>query len=136
MSKKWDLSNAEQFVNHLNFSKANGLVVVIAQDWQTNRILMSAFANKEAIIKSLTSGYLHYYSRSRKKLWKKGEISGHLQEIREIFIDCDGDTVLFKIQQKTGACHKGYQSCFFRKLFKSGRIEIIDEKVFNPSEIY
>ena len=76
LSVKWDSSAAEEFANRLNYSKANGLVVIIAQDWQTNEILMCAFANKEAVIKSLTTGYAHYYSRSRNTLWKKGETSG------------------------------------------------------------
>ena len=136
MSKKWDLSTAEKLVDLLNFSKANGLITIIAQDWQTNEILMCAFANKEAVIKSLTTGYAHYYSRSRDALWKKGESSGHIQEIKEVLIDCDEDMMLFKIEQKVAACHAGYKSCFYRKLLDNGELEIIGEKVFDPSEVY
>ena len=136
LSVKWDSSAAEEFANRLNYSKANGLVVIIAQDWQTNEILMCAFANKEAVIKSLTTGYAHYYSRSRNTLWKKGETSGHLQEIKEVRIDCDEDAVLLKIQQKIAACHTGYKSCFYRKLSDTGDIQITGEKVFDPSEKY
>ncbi len=133
---KWDVSIAKEFANCLNFSKANGLVVVITQDWQTNEVLMCAFANEEAIIKSLTTGFAHYYSRSRKSLWKKGGTSGHLQEIKEVYIDCDSDAVLFKVEQKVAACHEGYKSCFFRKLTETGKINIIGEKLFDPSAIY
>ena len=136
LSLKWDLSQVEEFVKQLDFSKAGGLVVVIAQDWQTSEILMQAFANKEAMIKSLTTGYVHYYSRTRMELWKKGDTSGHLQEIKEVLIDCDGDAVLFKIQQKVAACHEGYRSCFYRKVGDKARLEIIGEKVFNPSDVY
>ncbi|MHA1650481.1 MAG: phosphoribosyl-AMP cyclohydrolase [Candidatus Helarchaeota archaeon] len=133
---KWDVSIAKEFANRLNFSKANGLVVVITQDWQTNEVLMCAFANEEAIIKSLTTGFAHYYSRSRKSLWKKGGTSGHLQEIKEVYIDCDSDAVLFKVEQKVAACHEGYKSCFFRKLTETGKLNIIEEKLFDPSAIY
>ncbi|MFX1298729.1 MAG: phosphoribosyl-AMP cyclohydrolase [Promethearchaeota archaeon] len=136
LNVKWDLKTAEKFANHLNFSKANGLVVIIAQDWQTNEILMCAFANKNAIIKSLTTGYAHYYSRSRRELWKKGETSGHIQEIKDVFIDCDEDTILFKIKQSVAACHRGYKSCFYRKLSNDGKIESVGKKIFNPSDIY
>ena len=133
---KWDLSIAEEFVTQLDFSKAGGLVVVVTQDWQTNEILMCGFANKEAIIKSLSTGYAHYFSRTRKALWKKGMTSGHLQEIKEIFIDCDGDAVLFKIDQKVAACHKGFKSCFYRKLTSKGDLATVDEMIFTPSDVY
>jgi len=136
LSLTWDLSTAEKFTNKLDFSKADGLIVVIVQDWQTNEVLMCGFANKEAIIKTLTTGYAHYYSRSRQTLWKKGESSGHLQEIKAILIDCDNDTILYKIHQKVAACHKGYNSCFYRRLNDSGEIEITETRIFDPSDVY
>jgi len=136
LSAKWDLSRAKKFVKDLDFSKAGGLVVVIVQDWQTNEVLMCGFANEEAIIKSLITGYAHFYSRSRKALWKKGETSGHTQEIKEISIDCDQDAVLLKIEQKVAACHKGYRTCFYRKLSSKGDLLVSSKQIFKPSEVY
>lgn len=92
------------------------LVLVIAQDSKTDEVLMAAFANKEAIEKTLETGNAHYYSTSRKKLWQKGETSGNVQEVKEIRIDCDGDALLYKVKQTGVACHEGHKSCFFRKL--------------------
>ncbi len=136
MSVKWDLSVAEEFVNQLDFSKLNGLIVVIVQDWQTNEVLMCGFANREALIKTLTTGNAYYYSRSRKALWKKGESSGHLQEIKGITLDCDNDAVLYIIKQEVAACHMGYRTCFYRKLSDSGELQITEAKVFEPSDVY
>ncbi|MHA1264354.1 MAG: phosphoribosyl-AMP cyclohydrolase [Candidatus Helarchaeota archaeon] len=134
--KKWDITVATEFIKNLDFSKANGLVVVVIQDWQTNEILMVGFANEEAILKSLQTGITHFYSRSRKKLWKKGETSGHIQEIKNVFLDCDGDAILFKVDQKVAACHTGYKSCFFRELTDAGALEFIGQKIFDPSKVY
>ncbi|HUX98655.1 MAG TPA: phosphoribosyl-AMP cyclohydrolase [Candidatus Deferrimicrobium sp.] len=136
MSFKVDSNNVEKVIEELNFSKSNGLIAVIAQDWQTNEVLMFAFANKEAILKSLATGRAHYYSRTRKELWEKGESSGHVQIIKEIFVDCDADAILLKIEQNVAACHEGYKSCFFRKLNDKGEFKIIGKKIFNPSEVY
>jgi len=136
LSVKWKLKQAEEVVDQLDFSKLNGLITVVVQDWQTNEILMCAFANREAILKSLTTGIAHYYSRSQDKLWQKGEISGHIQELKEIYIDCDDDTVLFKVDQKVAACHEGFRGCFYRKLSENGELELVGEKVFDPSEVY
>jgi phosphoribosyl-AMP cyclohydrolase len=136
LSFKVDTSNVEKVVEELNFSKSNGLIAVIAQDWQTNEVLMFAYANKEAILKSLATGRAHYYSRTRKELWEKGESSGHIQIIKEVFLDCDADAILLKIEQKVAACHEGYRSCFFRKLNDKGKFEVVGRKMFNPSDIY
>ena len=136
LSKKRDLKIAKQFVRQLDFSKSEGLVVVLVQDWQTNEVLMCGFANEDAIIKSLTTGFAHFYSRSRKELWKKGETSGHTQKIKEILIDCDADAVLFKIEQKVAACHKGFKSCFYRKVTAQGELITISDQLFNPSDVY
>ncbi len=119
----------------INFNKSDGLVPVIAQDSISKEILMLAYANEEAINLTLSTGYAHYYSRSRNKIWKKGESSGHTQKIDEIRIDCDEDSLIYKIRQKGGACHTGYYSCFYRSLDKKG-LHINGKKVFNPQTVY
>lgn len=94
-----------------------GLVPVVVQEVDSNEVLMLAYMNREAFDKTKRTGYAHYFSRSRNKLWKKGESSGHLQHVRELFIDCDNDTLLLKIVQEGGtACHTGHKTCFFRKV--------------------
>lgn len=126
----------KEVINKLDFSKIKGnLIPVIAQDYHSNEVLMLAFANKIAIEKTLETGIAHYYSRSRQKIWKKGETSGHIQEIKEILTDCDNDSILIKVQQTGAACHKGYYSCFHKKIEK-GDFSIIGNKVFNPDEVY
>ncbi|AMM42302.1 phosphoribosyl-AMP cyclohydrolase [Candidatus Desulfofervidus auxilii] len=119
----------------LDFSKNNGLIPVIAQDYQTGEVLMLAFMNEEAWEKTQGTGIAHYYSRTRKTLWKKGGSSGHIQKVKEIFVDCDNDTLLLKVEQIGAACHKGYRSCFYRKL-ENGRLKIMSKKAFNPKEVY
>ncbi len=121
----------------LQFEKdENGLLPAIVQDHSTGDVLMLAYFNKEAWLKTLETGKAHYWSRSRKKIWLKGESSGHIQIIKEIRVDCDSDTVLFLVEQLGGAsCHKGYHSCFFRKV-SSDQLDIIGEKVFNPEKVY
>jgi len=112
-----------------------GLIIAITQDFSNSEVLMVAFTNREGIQKTIETGKAHYFSTSRKKLWLKGETSGHVQRIREILIDCDGDAILFKVEQEGGACHKGYRSCFFRR-FEGNELEIIAEKVFDPDRVY
>ena len=107
-----------------------GLFVAIAQDEKNGEVLMVAFTNKEGIEKSIATGKVHYYSTSRKSLWLKGETSGNFQNIKELLVDCDGDAVLFKIDQTGGACHEGYRSCFFRKL-EGNEIKVVSEKIKN-----
>ncbi len=120
----------------IDFEKGNGLVPVIAQDFITGDVLMMAYMNKEALDKTLETGKVHYWSRSRKSLWLKGESSGHVQLLKEAFVDCDNDTILVKVEQLGGAaCHKGYKSCFFRKVV-GDELEIVQKQVFDPEEIY
>lgn len=102
----------------------SGLILVVAQDAKTGGVLMVAFTDKEGIEKTIKTGNAHYFSTSRKKPWMKGETSGNLQKVKEIYIDCDGDALLFKVEQIGMACHKGYKSCFFRKFEKDGSIVI------------
>jgi phosphoribosyl-AMP cyclohydrolase len=119
-----------------NFAKGDGLVPVIAQDCRTNEVLMLAYMNRESWLATLATGKATYWSRSRKSLWLKGESSGHIQQVKEIYIDCDEDTVLLKVDQLGGAaCHTGYRSCFYRQL-ADGEVEIKEERIFNPEEVY
>lgn len=110
---------------------------VIVQDHRSGEVLMLAYMNREAWEKTLTTGQAHYFSRSRKELWLKGATSGHTQSVQEVFIDCDGDTILLKVEQKGGAaCHTGYRSCFFQRVEKDGTATVVGEKVFDPEEVY
>lgn len=119
-----------------DFDKSGGLIPAIVQDYQTGEVLMLAYLNQAAWDASLASGKATYYSRSRAALWVKGETSGHVQKIREIRIDCDLDTVLFRVEQAGAACHKGYRSCFYTQITKDGEALITQERVFDPSEVY
>ena len=121
----------------LDFSKtADGLIPAIAQDWQTGEVLMLAYINRDSWEKTLATGKATYWSRSRKKFWVKGEESGNIQKIKEILVDCDLDTVIFKVEQVGGAaCHEGYHSCFFRKL-ENDELRVVGERVFDPAEVY
>ena len=110
-----------------------GLITAIAQDHETNEILMLAFMNLEALEKTVETGKAHYFSRSRGKLWLKGESSGHVQLVHDMYIDCDADAVLIKVEQLGGgACHMGYRSCFYRTL----EGDVVSEKVFDPEDVY
>lgn len=121
----------------LNFAKArDGLLPAIVQDCRTSEVLMLAYINEEAWCQTMATGKAHFWSRSRGKLWLKGETSGHVQLVREILVDCDQDTVVFKVEQVGGAaCHEGYRSCFFRRV--SGQdLKVIGEKIFDPAKVY
>ena len=121
----------------LDFDKSEqGLLPAIVQDYESGDVLMLAYINRESWLKSLETGKAHFWSRSRNKLWLKGESSGHVQLIKEIYVDCDQDTVVFKVEQLGGAaCHKGYRSCFFR-LIDGDELKIIGEKIFDPEAVY
>ena len=113
-----------------------GLVPAIAQDWQTGEILMLAWMNPEALQLTIVEGRAVYWSRSRQRLWRKGEESGHVQQLKELRVDCDADTVLIKVEQLGGiACHTGRRSCFYRKL-EQGEWQVTDEVIRQPGEIY
>jgi len=120
----------------LDFSKGNGLVTAIAQDAETGEILMVANMNEASLAKTIELGEAVYWSRSRQKLWHKGEESGNTQKVRELFLDCDGDALLLKVEQIGGAaCHTGKRSCFFRKLDKDS-VTDVGVQVFDPKEVY
>ncbi len=120
----------------IDFKKGDGLVPVIVQAASTNEVLMMAYMNQEAWEETLKTGKACFWSRSRKKLWLKGETSGHYQEVKEIYLDCDGDTLLLKVDQKGGAaCHTGFRSCFHQRREK-GEWKVSGERIFDPKEVY
>jgi len=121
---------------NIDFQKSNGLVPVIIQDINDNEVLMLGYMNREAFDTTIKTGCVHYWSRSKNRIWQKGETSGHVQIVKEIRVDCDNDTLLVMVEQKGGAaCHEGYKSCFFRKIENE---KMITDKirVFNPEEKY
>lgn len=120
----------------LDFDKQGGLIPAIAQDYRTGEVLMLAYMNRESFEETVKTKRACYFSRSRNKLWRKGEESGNVQHVHEIRIDCDADTVLLKVEQVGGAaCHEGYSSCFFRTL-QGGEAVIDGVRVFDPKEVY
>jgi phosphoribosyl-AMP cyclohydrolase len=120
----------------VDFEKSGGLVPAIAQDHETGEVLMMAWMNREAFEETVRSRRAVYFSRSRQKLWRKGEESGNVQEVTGIFLDCDNDTILLKVHQIGGAaCHEGYKSCFFRRL-EGDELKVIGERVFDPKQVY
>lgn len=125
---------ASQIVDQLKFDD-KGLIPTIAQDAETGEVLMFAFMNRESLLKTLDTGIASYWSRSRQSLWIKGESSGHTQEVREIYFDCDNDCLLIKVKQNVAACHTGYRSCFFNKI-EGGEVKIVGKKVFDEEKVY
>ncbi len=120
----------------IDFDKSGGLVPAVAQDADTGEVLMLAWMNREAFEETVRTGRAVYFSRSRNRLWRKGEESGHVQEVKGIYVDCDADTVLLKVTQIGGAaCHEGYKSCFFRRL-DGADLVVIGERVFDPKQVY
>jgi phosphoribosyl-AMP cyclohydrolase len=120
----------------IDFDKAGGLVPAVAQDADTGEVLMLAWMNRDAYEETVRTGRACYFSRSRNRLWRKGEESGHVQEVRGIYIDCDADTILLKVKQiGDAACHEGYRSCFFRKV-NGDDWTVIGERVFDPKQVY
>ncbi len=121
----------------LDFTKLGGLLPAIIQDAQSGEVLMLGFMNAEAYAATLSSGEVTFFSRSRNKLWRKGEQSGHVLRVREIRVDCDVDALLIRVEALgPGVCHEGYRSCFFRRLSAGGAAEIVDERTFDPDAVY
>ena len=121
-------------LNNIKYD-SSGLVPAVMQDYENGDVLMVAYMNSESLKTTLETGIAHFWSRSRQKFWMKGESSGHTQEIKEVFIDCDGDCILFKVKQNVAACHTGYRSCFYRKWDGKKLVEI-GEKMFNEEDVY
>ena len=127
------MSNWEQVID---FDKAGGLVPVITQDAATGEVLMMAYMNPEAFAETLRTGRACYFSRSRNRLWRKGEESGNVQEVCGVYVDCDGDALLLKVRQVGGAaCHEGYPSCFFRRIAEDD-VQVVAQRVFDPHLVY
>jgi phosphoribosyl-AMP cyclohydrolase len=123
-------------VIEIDFKKGQGLIPVIIQEATTNEVLMLGYTNREAWEKTLETGKATFWSRSREKLWIKGETSGHVQEVKDIYLDCDGDTLLVKVVQVGGAaCHTGHRSCFHHR-YDQGKWTTVGERVFDPKEVY
>ena len=121
----------------LDFSKGNGLLPAIVQDYRSGKVLMLAYINRASWEKTIETGEAHYWSRSRQELWHKGGTSGHVQKIKEIYADCDDDTVLFKVEQiGAAACHLGYESCFHKTVDSNGSVSVVGEKIFDPDKVY
>ncbi len=126
----------EKQLNGPKFPPDGGILPAIAQDADTGEVLMLAYMNAESYAETLATGRAVYFSRSRNKLWRKCEESGHVQLVREIFLDCDLDTILLKVEQVGGAaCHEGYKSCFFRKATPDG-LQTVGRRVFDPAKVY
>ena len=135
MSTKQDIEEGAEFIPKFD---DNGLITAIAQDSKTGQILMVAYMNQKALETTIQTGFGTYFSRSRQKLWKKGEESGHVQKVEQILVDCDQDCLILKVTVDAGQCHVGYQSCFYRALSLSHRqqLEFIAKKVYDPKKTY
>ena len=135
MSASKEIETGTDFTPKFN---AHGLIPAIAQDADSGQVLMVAFMNDEALAKTLASGKATYYSRSRKKLWAKGEESGHVQQVQEILTDCDQDCIILKVRVDAGQCHVGYQSCFYRRVKPNtaDQLEFVAKPAYDPNEVY
>jgi phosphoribosyl-AMP cyclohydrolase len=121
----------------LDFAKLDGLIPAIVQDARTGEVLMLGFMNQEAYTETRSSGAVTFFSRSRGKLWRKGEQSGHVLRVREVRVDCDADTILVRVDPiGPGVCHEGYRSCFFRRIDGDGALNIVEERTFDPDAVY
>ncbi len=130
------MTNSDPDSHWPNFDRtADGCLPAVAQDADTGEVLMVAYMNRESFRLTLASGQAVYFSRSRKRLWRKGEISGHIQTIESIYLDCDLDAILLKVRQKGVACHEGYRSCFFRELASDG-LKVVKPRLVDPRDVY
>ena len=129
------MSKFEQAISGLKYDAA-GLIPAVCVDVDTKQVLQVAYMNAQSLAKTIETGLTHFWSRSRNKLWMKGESSGHTQQVKAIYVDCDKDTLLVEVAQTGGACHEGYYSCFYRRLDEQGVWQVVAEKVFDPDEVY
>jgi phosphoribosyl-AMP cyclohydrolase len=127
--------NLEQAVQGLKYDAA-GLIPAVIVDVKSRQVLMVAYMNDQALLRTIRTGKTHFWSRSRKKDWMKGEESGHVQHVRAVYTDCDMDTVVVEVEQVGAACHDGYFSCFYRRLGPAGQWEVVAQKVFDPKSVY
>ena len=135
MSTKQDIEKGAEFMPKFD---DNGLITAIAQDSKTGQILMVAYMNRQALESTIQTGFGTYFSRSRQKLWKKGEESGHVQQVEQILVDCDQDCLILKVAVDAGQCHVGYRSCFYRALKSNTdkKLEFIGDRAYDPKKIY
>ena len=129
------MSKFEQAISGLKYDAA-GLIPAVCVDVDTKQVLQVAYMNAESLAKTIETGLTHFWSRSRNKFWMKGESSGHTQQVKAIYVDCDNDTLVIEVQQTGGACHVGYYSCFYRRLNEQGEWQVVAEKVFDPDQVY
>jgi phosphoribosyl-AMP cyclohydrolase len=129
------MSKLEETIKGLKFD-ANGLIPAVCVDAATKAVLMVAYMNDKSLLETIRTGKTHFWSRSRQKYWMKGESSGHTQEVRAIYTDCDKDTLVIEVLQHGAACHDGYFSCFYRRLNEGGEWDVVAEKVFDPGKVY
>jgi len=125
----------DEFLDNLKYDE-HGLTTAIVQDAENGEVLMVAHMNREAVRRTLTEGLGCFWSRSRRKLWVKGETSGHVQKVREMRVDCDKDVLLLKVEQTGAACHTGYRSCFYRTVSPEGELAVVEERLVDPDEVY
>jgi phosphoribosyl-AMP cyclohydrolase len=135
MSKRQKIEEGSEFTPKFD---DNGLILTIAVDAKTGQVLMAAFMNRQALDWTIRTGYATYFSRTRQKLWKKGEQSGHFQKVEQILVDCDQDCLVLKVNVDAGQCHVGYQSCFYRALEEGSdkKLKFIAEKTYDPEKTY
>ncbi len=129
------MKNIDEIISRVKFDE-KGLVTAVAQDHETSEILMLAYMNEDSLRETIETGRAVYWSRSRQKLWRKGEESGNVQNVKEVYLDCDGDAIVLKVEQVGGAaCHTGHRTCFYRKLQDGGLVEM-GSLVFDPEKVY
>jgi len=129
------LDKLTETIDGLKFD-ANGLIPAVCVDYQGGAVLMVAYMDRTALLKTIETGMSHFWSRSRKKYWMKGETSGHVQLVKAVYTDCDKDTLVIEVDQHGAACHEGYRSCFYRRMDDDGQWEIVGEKLFDPDKVY
>jgi len=125
----------KQFIQKLKFNE-NELIPAVIQDYKTRKVLTLCYMNQEALKKTFEEGKVYLFRRSKNKLMLKGETSGHIQLVKEIFVDCEGNSLLLKVEQKVGACHAGYFTCYYRRVNKDGKLKITEKKIFEPGKVY
>lgn len=130
-----NFENLKKTISEMKFS-ADGLIPAVCVDCETKEVLMVAYMNDASIEDTIRTGKTHFWSRSRQKYWMKGESSGHTQEVRAVYTDCDKDTLVIEVKQNGAACHEGYKSCFFRKLNEDGQWDIQGKPLFDPEKVY
>ena len=124
-----------KFIEQLKFDE-KGLIPAVIQDYKTEKVLTLCYMTRRALTKTLEEGRVYLFRRSKSKLMLKGETSGHTQAVKEVLIDCEGKSLILKVEQKVGACHDGYFTCYYRRANKDGSLDLVEERVFDPEKVY